>query len=323
MKRTIPARTPPAKGRPTALITSDIEIRDYAPACRTDDFAAALCRKLDWIRALQKELDYPPILDGGDLFDKRYRSHPSYAVLQIAQDHLPSRIVTVPGNHDLPGHALENYDRSAMAILDRIGGRITVASPERPVRIDQMDVWGFPYRLPAKPPDIEVEEGRFAVALVHAMVIQGKGPYPGAEKEASQARSLLRLFRSFDLVVCGHNHQSFVEEHKGRFLVNPGSLMRADSHQADYHPRIFAWYAERRELRPIPVPHEPGVVSRAHLSREEARDERLEAFLAKLSEDGGKDRPVSFEQNLRELLAKAEPPVREKAEAYYESSERN
>jgi predicted phosphodiesterase len=289
--------------RPTAIITSDIEIRDYSPVCRTDDFLKAQIAKLEFIQDLQEMNGGIPVLDGGDLLDKRYRSHNNYYVLVVADHCLPKPFITIPGNHDLPQHEIANYSRSGMAVLESVG-RITVAQPHEPVSYGNLLIWGFPYRLPTEAPKIEKEKGKFYVALVHAMVFQGKELYPGAE--GFQARSLIRLFKDFDLIVCGHNHQSFIETYDGRILVNPGSLMRSDANQMDYKPRVFLWYAEQRRIEPVPVPIKKGVVSRQHIEKKENIDSRLDAFISALSFDGKRDNEVSFRNTIQQALISKE-----------------
>jgi DNA repair exonuclease SbcCD nuclease subunit len=309
---------------PTAILTSDIEIRDYSPVCRTDDFLEAQIDKLKFIQGLQKRYGGIPVLDGGDLLDKRYRSHPNYYVLVVADRYLPDPFITIPGNHDLPQHEIANYPRSGMAVLESVG-RIQVAGPERPILLhnantvdSNLNVWGFPYRLPTKAPKVGRERLQYNVALVHAMVFQGKEPYPGAE--GFQARSLIRLFKGFDLIVCGHNHQSFIETHENQILVNPGSLMRSDANQISYRPRVFLWYAEEARIEAVDVPVREGVVSRQHIEKKEVIDNRLDAFISALSFDGSRENEVSFKKTVAHALASKEvtDDVRQKTKEYCE-----
>src|SRR5690606_20953003 len=102
-----------------------------------------------------------------------------------------------------------------MSVLAK-AGRIQVAG-EEPIQVGdprrgevRIMVYGFPYRLPAEPPDITRERGTYYVALVHLMLWQGQAPFPGAE--GTESSELLDRLSDFDLIVVGHNHQSFVEQ---------------------------------------------------------------------------------------------------------------
>lgn len=281
--------------KPTAILTGDIHLRDDQPICRTDDFFAAQAKKLAWLRDLQRKHDCP-ILDAGDVFAK---AKPSHFLLQWAIQEMPDHFHTIPGNHDLPSHNLELLDKSGLGVLDAAGAVSIHLEPWHEAGV--ADIYPFPWGVELKPVATVRRRGVAPkVAICHIMTYSGESPWPGCQD--MDALSLLKYMEGFALVLTGHNHKPFVAEHEGRLLVNPGSLMRSSSDQADHKPRVYLWYAEDNHVEPVFVPIEEGVVSREHIEVVENRDERIDAFVSRLS--GDFEISLSFERNLEEFFSK-------------------
>lgn len=275
----------------TAIITGDIHLRDDQPVCRTDDYFEAQAKKISWLRRLQQKHDCP-ILDAGDLFAK---SKPSHHLLQWAILNMPDKFCTVPGNHDLPSHNLDLLDRSGLGVL-WAAGAVYVALRNK--WVDDIDVHPFPWGAEIKANPHDPKEP--AVALCHVMTFDGDDPWPDCID--LNAKQLIRKMKGYDLIITGHNHKAFVVEHKGQLLVNPGSLMRSNADQVDFKPRVYLWFAEDNHVEPVYVPIEEGVVSREHITVVENRDERIDAFVSRLSDDF--EISLSFEKNLEEFFSK-------------------
>ena len=311
-------RRTPIKKKVSAILTADIELRAFAPSCRLDDHWTAQERKIAWLRDLAKEHDCP-ILDAGDLFDKRYKSNPSHELIRWAGYNLPHPFLTTPGNHDLPGKSYDNYNNSAMAVLE-MAGRLTHYQGGYLLYSDLFSegihLAGFQWGQ-----EIKQNDGRFkieakTIALVHAMVYEEFEPFPGCV--GYSAKEVMELLPDFDLIVTGHNHQTFTRESNGRILVNPGSLMRNDADQIDFKPSVFLWYAEDNSIERVFVPIESGVISREHIDVKKEKETRLDAFVEKLGEQVVSG--INFHQNLElavadELITQS---VKDKIWAYYE-----
>jgi len=308
--------------KPTAILTADIELRAFQPTCRTDNHWEAQARKIKWLRELQEKYDCP-ILDAGDLFDKRYKTNPSHELLGWAMANLPQPLYTVPGNHDLPGKSIANYSNSAMAVLEGAGKLNAVRSPKYAYRFEYIGekretfrVWGFPWGAELKDDHDVNQMVSKSVALVHAMVYKEFEPFPGCEGYTAQ--QVMDLLPGFDLIVTGHNHQTFTHTDGKRLLVNPGSLMRNDADQMDFRPSVFLWYAEANRVRQVFVPIEEGVISREHIDEVKARESRMDAFVEKLGDQA--EVGVDFLQNLEAVVDREDVPVevKDKVWAYVE-----
>ena len=270
----------------TAIITADIGLQEGQPVCRLDSYWEAQARKIKWLADLQRKYGCP-ILDGGDLFE-HWKSSPF--LLQWAIQNLPDGIITVAGNHDLPAHNLELYNKSSLAVLEA-AGKIRVIKEGYCEEFQDFNVTGFPWGSTAR--DLTGQ-----IALVHAMTYIGRS-FPGCKDP--HALSMLKQMKGFDLIIVGHNHASFQIDYKGRKLISPGSLTRTTADQADYKPCVFLWDAKTNELEAVPVHIEEGVISREHIDVVDRKDERLDAFVSRLS--GEMEIGLSFGDNLEQYFS--------------------
>lgn len=272
---------------PTAILCSDIHLREDQPICRLDEFWEVQTRKIQWLYDLQEKYDCP-VIDAGDLFDKW---KPSYYLLRWAILNLPNQFITVWGNHNLPYHSMDLYEKSGLGVM-HASGAIKVLRGNAAYDIGTMTIHAFPWGAPPEPAK---RSGNFNVALMHIMTYNSRRlPYPGC-KDLS-AMDLLDKMDGYDLIVTGHNHKSFVVDDGKCLLVNPGSLTRQTVDQIDHEPCAYLWYADERRVEPVYVPIEQNVITREHITKEEERENRFEAFVERANNDF--ELSLSYEKNL-------------------------
>lgn len=292
----------------SAIFCSDLHLRDNIPECRTDDFMKVQANKYQFLRELQKEHNNAPILVAGDWWN---HWKPSPFMLAWALRNLPDNMFGIAGQHDLPNHNLENIEKSGLQVLVD-SGKVTLLTGEptqysAPYSNDTIRMYGYSWHVPFS--DIKVKKGNVAnIALIHHLVYQGKPPFPGAENVGGTGKAILKAMPGFDLILSGDNHQTFVERYGDSILVNPGSFMRTTASQINHIPKVFLWDAIENEVEAVELPIKQNVISRNHIEIIEERDERLEAFVSKLiplnGVDKGRDNAISFEDNMREYIAK-------------------
>ncbi len=290
-------RTRKTNRKADAILTADWHIRETVPICRTDDFMAAQWFKVQYINKLARRHGCS-VLHAGDLFD---HWKPSPALLSETIENLQCKFVTVYGNHDLPQHNLDLAYKCGLYVLEQAD--CLVALPQ--------GHWG------QEPGTIEYrfhhqgKKGRERkVVLVHVMTWVGKSPWPGCTDPS--AEELLDQFPDADLVVTGHNHQSFTyRSDDGRLLVNPGSITRQDADQIDHQPSVYLWFAEDNTVERHVLPHADGVISREHLESEKKSTSRYQAFIQRLQSGEGAS-VASFRENLERFFKeeKVTKPVR-------------
>lgn len=282
----------------TCIITADLHLREDQPVCRMDNFFAAQTRKLKWLSELQHKHNCP-ILDAGDLF---HHWKPSPALLRYAINNLPDGVVTIPGNHDLPNHSMELYEKSGLAVLEASEKVKVLFKEDYNLPVAYVKIVPFPWGTPIIPffETLNHLSADRMIAFCHVMTYQGRKPFP--ECKDPGAGALLRNTTGYDLIITGHNHMPFVIEDEGRLLVNPGSLMRTTAAQVDYKPRVYLYYAEDNTVEPVFVPIEEGVITREHIDVTEHRDGRIDAFISRLSDEI--ETGLSFEHNLESYFLK-------------------
>lgn len=274
---------------PTAIIASDLHLRDSVPICRADDFWEAQWSKIDYIKKLQEQYDCA-VLVAGDIFHN-WKASPYLLSTAIAR--LPNMIV-IPGQHDLPQHNMDLINKSGLFVLAKAEKVRILFEGETIEIVDGVTIHGFPF---GSTPKKTTKEGR-NIALWHNLVWQGKKPWPGCTSPNSAA--VLRKYKDYDLILTGDNHKPFTETYEGRLLVNPGSLTRQSADQIDHRPRVYLYYADDNRVTPIYLPIERDAVVRDHIDQAEAKEKRFTAFVSRLNEEWTVD--ISFERNLEEFF---------------------
>lgn len=268
--------------KPTAILTGDWHLREDTPVCRTDDFWTTQWEKIDFIADLQQKYNCP-VIHSGDLFN---HWKPSPYLLNKTMRHIPKEFYTVYGNHDLPQHNIELADKCGINVLHE-AKRINVLNGTH---------WNQKPEVASLlfcPTGIEKR-----ILVWHVMTYAGKEPWPGCPDPNSSV--ILKKYNDYDLIVTGHNHQTFISKHKNRILVNPGSLTRQTADQIDHQPCVFLWYADTNEIEEVLIPIKDNVISRDHIERKKDHDTRIEAFVSRLNTEW--EASISFEENLERLI---------------------
>lgn len=279
--------------RPDLICVADWHLRDTVPRCRTDDFLWAQRVKLIWLEALRAKYGCR-IVSAGDVFQV-WKSSP-FIINQVLR-YFPKDVVSVAGQHDLPGHNFNRVDESAYWSLV-CSDKMTDISDGEIYEDDFFDIWGFPWNAPLKKVD---KTDRIKVALMHKMVYKGRKPFPEA---TGGVQAIMKKLEGFDLIVSGDNHLPFTFKNaEGQLLINCGSVTRQDADQAKFRPRVYLWYADTNTAEPVYFPIVDGVVSRAHIEEPKKREERINSFVEKL-QSGTVDTMDAFEVNLDKYNAK-------------------
>jgi hypothetical protein len=273
--------------RPDAICTADIHLRDTQPECRTDDFLEAQMAKMVWLKQLQERYECP-ILCAGDVF-QIWRSSPY--LIGVALRYLPE-MVSIPGQHDLPGHNITRIAESAYWTLVS-GGILTDLSDGEIGELDGYDVYGYPFGAAFRQ---VADSATPKVALIHHHVYKGRKPFPGA---TGGVEAVMRKLPGYRMIVSGDNHIPFTHKNAaGQLLINCGSLTRQTASQVDFRPRVYLWYRDTNTAEPAYLPIVQRVITRAHIDDTKEREHRLDSFVERLktntlSTDG------MFEENLR------------------------
>ena len=267
-----------------AIVVSDLHLTDATPVSRNDDYLVAQEKKLIWLCELSKANDGCPVLCAGDVFH-HWKASPW--LCQMTWHLLPRPFVTIPGQHDLPMHSLEDYEKSALSLIGSIDDDVYVLNRMR-FFTPAYHVTGFPF---GTLDDLETsklipkeEHDQRQILMLHALTWSKKRP--SWDKGSWTDLELLERYGAYyDLIVTGDNHVGFVTRRGGSLLVNPGSMMRMTADQKDYHPACYLYYAISNEVVPAYFPIQPNVHSTEHLDKVQERDARIAAYIERMEQD--------------------------------------
>lgn len=290
--------------KPTAIITADLHIRETKPRNRTDDFWKTQERKIKFVLDLQNRYYNIPILDGGDFLDS-WESSPyleNWIIRTINKNSKGGPIITVPGNHDTPNHSVDRLNHSSLVVLEAAEILNILQDISEPIEIRGNKIYGFPQGKLSDVKELRIRtpkdfNGR-KILIMHIYTCkQGSKWY---DLDSTSSRALLRNAKQFDLIITGHNHESFVVESEGRLLVNPGSLMRSTTKQINHKPRVYLWYDKDNHVEPVFVPIEKDVLSIEEVEEKRKEDKRMDSFVSKLNNDY--EIELSYKNNLRNYI---------------------
>jgi hypothetical protein len=169
-------------------------------------------------------------------------------LINFALKFLPKGI-SIPGQHDLPNHRVEDIKRSAYWTLNQSGCledisdvECSFTSPEG----DKVGVNGFPWEAPLHPPEYKLKADT-RIALIHKYIWINDFGYPNAPVESRIDKMTLPI--GFDYMFFGDNHTAFTCKVKEQKIINCGSIINRNTDQRHYKPRIWFLYSSG-EVKP-------------------------------------------------------------------------
>lgn len=291
------------------LVTGDWHVRDDQPGSRTDNFFETMVRKIKWILDTAVEQGCSYVLQPGDFFDK---SRPVQSqVLEILLNRTIApylsdlMILSVPGNHDLPYHRMDQLDRSSLGVMFEYGTVVRAVCTTFPVEKIVVHGAGWGEELP----DHDLFPADFRIGMTHVSIDE-TNTFPEWEK----ASDYLARHPAYDLIVTGDNHKQFVvdlfvaEENRNQILINAGALFRTSVDEIDHKPAVYIVDTDLPgKYKRIEIPVERDVLRVEEYLERKERDEAIQAFVESMrSEDHGVG--LSFEDNLRDYMASNNVP---------------
>ncbi len=224
-------------GKVVFVFCSDVHLSHKPPIARSvePDWYAAMQRPLDEIRQLRGNLS-AKVVCAGDIFD-RWNS-PSELV-NFALQCFPPKTTSIPGQHDLPNHNMDNVRRSSYHTLALAGVLRTANArlqPEKKLENEGIVIHFFPWGV--EPTACKRKKGeKKHVAVFHRYIWMEGHQYQGAPLESS-VNSMKDILSSYDLCVFGDNHKGFYYENDDMKVLNCGTLMRRKMDERSYQPQV-------------------------------------------------------------------------------------
>lgn len=248
------------------IITADWHIRNTRPRCRIDE---------DWIKTQQRALNQiaeicenknAPLMVVGDIFNSN--SDTSFECINMVQklaDYIGG-IYILAGNHDLPYHSSENIDKSAIGVL---------LQSENVFKIED-------YSDEFSAPNFDEERNSMPYMFIHTLTIPSKDKPEFIECETPE--SLLEKYPTAKWIFTGDYHKNFVYKKDGRYVINPGCLIRQVSDMKDYQCGVYFVDTEKEIIEFIPIIDNEELVNDEYIIRENEREGRIESFVNKLKD---------------------------------------
>lgn len=230
--------------RAIAILCSDLHLRETVPPARSaePDWFAAMERVLLQLRAAQEYHDDCPIILAGDLFHKA--TPPVGLVNWFIGLRIP-HIYAIPGQHDLPYHALDDIKKSGYWTLVEAGAikHLTEGKQHFLPAEARLVIYAFPWGVPIKLPE-NAPANSAKLAVIHHYIHDGGGTcHPGASPDDHVDAFADRL-EGFDVALFGDNHCPFVAKSGECLVVNNGGMMLTKSDDRKGSPGYSLLYSD-------------------------------------------------------------------------------
>lgn len=289
------------------MLCGDIHVRDTVPRFRTDDYTAAMLKKLGYIRGKAVQDYCNVVIFPGDITDsQRLSNRMFYLIINLFKQ---GRDLTtnfgVFGQHDL--RYWTNHWESALAVLEAAGAIKLLRSemgpwhlPSRTGDSTEIYLYGCGWNEDIPKVDLMGGDDIRNVLIIHRL-FSTEALYPGDDNYID-AEGFLKHTK-WDLIVAGDNHAHFALEHRGRFFVNCGSMMRSRVDQINHRPVVYEYHPRTRQCTLIEIPHEPieETMDIERIQDDKVRNEELEVFVEKVREKTEIE-GLDFENNMEERL---------------------
>jgi predicted phosphodiesterase len=295
------------------IAVGDLHLTTVKPKRRVDNYWETQWNKMNYIMKTAKEVGASAILQPGDFFDSHKANNylKQHIINWMNEKYRLSEwtpIYCVFGQHDMRYHSVYT-DNTPLRVLEA-AGVVNMLDNEPAQFADEhnyVDIYGASWGQ-EMPVPLKKEKDKLTLLVTHRMIYQEKL----WEKQEDGERAYGILLRTkFDVIVSGDNHQSFMVEKGGRFLINCGSLMRMKSDQLEHRPCFYIINTKNRkvEKRYIPIQFSADVFDLEKLKREKERNEKIEAFVSKLKQS---DKPLDldFAEALRRRLPELDQATR-------------
>lgn len=284
------------------VLLSDLELRATNPICRLDDAKKTQMEKLEWIFKYASDNDAPVIV-AGDFFDTPRSWYVPIEILALLREYIDVHVYTVYGQHDMYYYSEKTNKATSLGFLieagyvELLGDKGVVVGDEDVgslVKTSDGTTWedyewewyGCSFGQPVPKPTSNTPNTKKGLAI-HAPIAK-KALWPG--QNYLDARTFLVKHNGYDLILCGDIHRTFQVEVDGRYIVNPGPMLRADAdeYMMTHKPQFCFWNDEEVKLpiTMVGIPHKDSdeVMSRKHIEEAESVKAEMGSFISSVEE---------------------------------------
>ena len=221
------------------MFVGDVHLKAQNPACRKDNYAEAVLRKLSWVKDYCYERRIHDVVFLGDFFDAPTVAWSLFTqVMQILQGmkDLNIRCHAIVGNHDIRYDRLDTLNETSLGVLF-LAGLLSRLS-EHPILMsgDGSKIVGFDYTQKITPCDGEHGDEATVICVAHEYF------QCDFSDETLQSEDLYEA--KYPVYVFGHDHSPYLPMKKDAWtLYRPGSLSRnsSEAHNRMRIPRVLVY----------------------------------------------------------------------------------
>jgi len=284
------------------LQVQDSHLADRPPSRRTGTYAEDILVKMAEVSELAHKYKVDAVLHAGDIFHQKsaYRvSHDlTNRVLSWVADLIPSRLIAVPGNHDIKDDSLDTLYRQPFGALDSMPSVVKF----QPYKVTKWKdiVWLVVPGVSKVPEGVwesvpkELKEKYLTVILAHQPIVLDDRPYP------FDVISWRQIVGKADVVLWGHKHAAddvfYSPDWNGEgrtVFVNPGGISRCSVAGDDLRRepqvayieldqatrKVSVEYIKLKNVKPIDQ-----VYLLDEYQAEQQKEEEIDTFLESLTE---------------------------------------
>lgn len=288
------------------LIVGDTHFTSAKPARRLDrDYLETQMTKLSEISDIYHQNNCEILIQTGDFFDSPRVGHGVVGriIRQLNDENM--NIICVYGQHDIFGHSAKTYHMTPLHSLE-MAGYVKVlkdcrSSYNRMAGYTAINIYGAPFGcgIPNLD-DVTRHDNTINILIIHDMIT----PEPlFPDQEIITPRSLANKYQAYDLICCGDYHYQFSKSFSGRWVVNPGALMRKtiNKHDLAMEPSVIIFDTDTLTPRFIKLESARSVKETFNLARKDIVDnDKLLEFVEKLKKN--RDISVSWKDTLFNVI---------------------
>lgn len=250
-------------------IIGDLHLLEKNPVARKDDLTETQWRKLrEVFEAAWDNADDKPtaICLPGDIFDRPRSWHLLRDMIKFLK-HYELPVLAVFGQHDTYMNSHKLRPLTNLGILSMLGLVHILGS--KPLRLLNCNFYGASWGEDIPEVEDEFDSNIKNILLTHRSIAEAP-LYPG--QKYLDAKDFLKDNKNYDFIICGDIHREFYIEDDGRFILNPGPLLRkeATKYNFSHKPCYYICPTGSGEVLRRNVASERGlrVLSRKHMISE-------------------------------------------------------
>lgn len=259
------------------ILLSDAHLLIKNPVGRLDNLVEVQFDKLNYVLSYALEIG-AIVLIAGDIGDIPRSWYLLPKIIETFMEYKNNglEIGIVYGQHDTYLYSEETKAATMLGILDK--SQIVTNLDNVPESFGWDDsIYGCYFGGVVPKP--KKREYGINILVIHAPIAR-KPAFPN--HKYIDAKSFLKKYKGYDLILCGDIHRRFLIKYKGRIICNTGPMVRkvAEDYNFTFKPGFYVYDSNDRSIRLEEIPHQPAekVLTRKHIEEPHEMELMMDEF---------------------------------------------